>query len=122
MLTKKISVESPEEKRARHARKETNLRLSLRGNTPLRISLLKKITRSFARDNSFREFEKEIERLFSYPENYLGCELNYNLLFDRVKLSNNNFLMDITETFKSELTQEGYLKSNFEIIKNKKNY
>lgn len=115
-------VETAEQKQARHAQKENNLRLSLRGNSIVRNDLLKKINRSFAADNSLKTFEKEIERLFSYPENYVTCELNYNFLFERIKVSKNDHLLHLLNKFTTELTKLNFLKTTEEILRNKKNY
>lgn len=115
-------VETAEQKQARHAQKENNLRLSLRGNSIVRNELLKKINRSFAVDNTLKSFEKEIERLFSYPENYVDCEIKFNILFDRIKISKNKHLLHLMDNFKTELTKLNFLKTTEEILRNKKNY
>lgn len=115
-------VETAEQKQARHAQKENNLRLSLRGNSIVRNELLKKINRSFAADHSLKTFEKEIERLFSYPENYVDCEIMFNHLFDRIKISHNEHLIHLMDNFTTELTKLNFLKTNAEILRNKKNY
>lgn len=115
-------VETKEEKERRHAQKENNLRLSLRGNSIVRNELLKKINRSFAVDNTLKSFEKEIERLFSYPENYVTCEIKFNILFDRIKISNNKHLQNLMDRFKTEIQKLNYLKTTEEILRNKKNY
>ena len=117
MLVKTSVTETSEEKQRRHAQKETNLRLSLRGNSIARNELLKKINRSFAADNSLKNFEKDIERLFSYPENYNECELNFNFLFDRIKVSGNEHLQKLMEKFKTELQKNNFLKTNEEILR-----
>lgn len=117
IMLEQTVIETKEEKQRRHAQKETNLRLSLRGNSIVRNELLKKIIKAFGSDNSLKSFEKDIERLFSYPENYNECELNFNFLFDRIKVSDNEHLQKLMEKFKTELQKNNFLKTNEEILR-----
>lgn len=92
-----------EEKASRHARKEQNLRLAFKGNVLARVELLKKILSGYATKQSFDDFVLDIERLFTFPENYIGCEKQFNILLKIIELSDELSLSNSAEKFKSEL-------------------
>lgn len=112
-------VESAEEKNLRHQRKEENIRLSLKGNQMLREVKLGEAIRGFANDHSLKGYELQIERLFAFPENYVGCERQYHNLFDRIKSSGNENLIRQSEKFQMLLRKEGLKKTAYEIFMGK---